>query len=159
MIECKFPDGVPVGLRHVGLVGLVVDENRILLTKRSENSHLEAGKWTPPGGYMDRGETAVKGIEREVLEETGYESEVQGLFWISDNPQRPGGRDRQNVDLIFLLFAGELVCEHDDECDEVRWFDLNELPRESDFAFDHYVAIQRYIQSYKKEGKIRLLNV
>ena len=37
------------------------------------------GKWTFPGGFVERGEVAEAAAERETLEETGVEVEVTGI--------------------------------------------------------------------------------
>lgn len=49
--------------------GLVVDGGRILLVRnRRRDGRLD---WSPPGGVIDRGETLLTGLTREVEEETG----------------------------------------------------------------------------------------
>lgn len=50
----------------VSVAGVVIDGDNVLITRRADN-----GAWEPPGGILERGETFVEGVEREVLEETG----------------------------------------------------------------------------------------
>ena len=69
--------------RNWGVVGgLILKDSDILLVanRRRDNSHL--GKrggvdWTPPGGVIDQGESAVEALKREVHEETG----LKVLVW------------------------------------------------------------------------------
>ena len=48
-------------------------EGRYLFLRRSGISRHYAGKWEPPGGKMDAGETVDVTLEREVAEETGLQ--------------------------------------------------------------------------------------
>lgn len=51
----------------VSVAGVIVDErDRALLIKRRDN-----GRWEPPGGVVEAGETLPDALQREVLEETG----------------------------------------------------------------------------------------
>ncbi|MGW5690989.1 NUDIX hydrolase [Streptomyces asiaticus] len=51
----------------MSVAGVIVDDaGRALLIKRRDN-----GKWEPPGGVLERGETIPDALQREVLEETG----------------------------------------------------------------------------------------
>src|SRR5882672_11078217 len=59
-------DEVPV----VAVGGVVVAPGpRVLLVERGNPPMV--GRWTLPGGRLQKGETIVSAIEREVLEETG----------------------------------------------------------------------------------------
>jgi 8-oxo-dGTP diphosphatase len=54
--------------RHsVSVTGIVLrSDGRVLTIKRSDD-----GRWVPPGGVLELGETPQDGVAREVYEETG----------------------------------------------------------------------------------------
>lgn len=146
MLTCKFEDGGTGNQRHVVVDALVIDKNKILLIKRA--AHLtNGGKYAFPGGFLDRDETAEQAVVREVKEETGYDANVESLFTIIDNPNRPQ-EDRQNVAFIYIVKPLGQTGKADSESSEVKWFSLDDLPPEKDFAFDHYQTIQEYKKKY-----------
>src|SRR3972149_4724601 len=144
MINCTFEDGGKATLRHVTVGAIVLnrEKNKILLGKRAPRL-TNGGKYNLIGGFLDRNETTSQVVLREVLEETGYRAKIISLFRINDSPNR-SKEDRQNVDFAFIVEAQNKVGEMDDESSEVKWFDLNDLPREEEFAFDHFETINLY---------------
>ena len=51
----------------VSVAGVVIDEDwRALVIQRRDNGH-----WEPPGGILERDESIIEGLLREVREETG----------------------------------------------------------------------------------------
>ena len=73
MIACTFEDGHQAegGLRHVTVGAIVVnDHHQVLLVKRAATMD-HGGKWTIPGGFLDREENTAEGTLRELQEETG----------------------------------------------------------------------------------------
>ena len=138
MITCAFEDGAQANLRHAVVDTIVFnkDKTKVLLVKRAKTLHTGAGLWAIPGGYVDRDETTEEAAEREVLEETGHELVSVEFTKFIDNPNRLGDT-RQNIAFVYTGVAGKQVGQPDDESEEVRWFDLNNLPGESEFAFDH----------------------
>ena len=53
---------------HVA-VGLIIDDQRrVLIGKRSHQQH-QGGLWEFPGGKLERGETVLQALTRELLEE------------------------------------------------------------------------------------------
>lgn len=56
---------------HLGVYGILVKDNRILLVQKSRGPHK--GKWDLPGGSIEFGEEPLFTLKRELLEETGIE--------------------------------------------------------------------------------------
>ena len=67
---------MPVTPKHsVSVAGVVLrDDGRILAVQRRDN-----GRWEPPGGVLELGETFEDGVRREVAEETGISVVVERL--------------------------------------------------------------------------------
>lgn len=147
MLTCKFEDGNEASLRHVVVDTLVLKNNQILLVKRALRL-TNGGKFGLVGGFVDRDETLEEAVRREVLEETGYKVKVERMLRIKDSPKRRG-EDRQNISFSYIATALEKVGETDDESTEVTWFNLDKLPPEDQFAFDHYEDIQLYLKTGK----------
>ncbi|OGD86546.1 hypothetical protein A2870_01985 [Candidatus Curtissbacteria bacterium RIFCSPHIGHO2_01_FULL_41_11] len=147
MIKCTFENGKGTSLRHVIVDALVLRDDEILLVKRTRKL-LEGGKWAIIGGFLDRDETLVDAVSREVHEETGWRVKNIKLLEVVDNPNRPN-EDRQNVAFIYTCQAVEKDGKADWESDEVRWFKLSNLPPKEEFAFDHFEDIQFYLKNNK----------
>lgn len=152
MIICKFENHNEAKLRHVVIDSIVLRENSILLVKRSPEIS-EGGKWGLIGGYMERDENLVESMRREVLEETGYEVDQISFLTVVDTPDRPN-EDRQNISVVFVCQAGEKVGQPDWESTEQRWFELDNLPPPTTFAFDHHLMIELYLKDRQKPGVV-----
>ncbi len=145
MITCSFEDGGSTSLRHAVTDVLVVEENKILIIKRAP--HLSnGGKYALVGGYVDRDETIEQCAVREVREETGYDIVIDQLLRVKDNPDRPK-EDRQNISFVYIAHPVSKTGLSDAEVSEIQWFDIQDLPPEESFAFDHYQDIQLYLST------------
>ena len=152
MITCKFENGSDAALRHDIVHVLAFREGKVLLVKRAEGI-LEAGKWGFPGGFLDRDENLEQCALRELMEETGYQGTVKGLFRINSNPNRPNDNGRQNVAHEIFVEVGEKTGKPDWEQTAVEWKEID-LLTEDMMAFDHYHTLQLY-KNYN-EGKIEI---
>lgn len=157
MISCVFEDGKKVLLRHITVAAIVVnDKNQILLTKRA--AHLTRGSmWTVPGGFLDRDENVEEAASRELFEETGLVGKPKFLFRINDSPNRPK-EDRQNVDFVFVFDQVAGSFQENDETTEIRWVDIDKLPADEEFAFDHLQSIQLYLKHLKKPFQLPIFH-
>ena len=149
MITCKFEDEGKGNLRHVTVDAFLVEDDKILIVKRSAEELLGSGKYCLPGGFLDRDETTRQAVIREIREETGYKAKVKECFFVNDDPKREG-EDRQNVSFIYIMEPIKKVGESDSEVDSIHWFKLDEIKDKDSFAFDHYKTIMLY-KAYLKE--------
>src|SRR5664279_1503911 len=78
---CLFMPKIKYRKEHIvtSVVAVIVDDDgQVLLTRR--NIRPFHGLWVMPGGKIDLGESILKALHREVMEEVGLEVEVQGLI-------------------------------------------------------------------------------
>ncbi|NHN34614.1 NUDIX hydrolase [Paenibacillus agricola] len=62
---------------HIGVYGLLLRDNHVLLIKKSRGPHT--GKWDLPGGTIEFGEEPLVTLEREFFEETGL-TQISGTI-------------------------------------------------------------------------------
>lgn len=104
----------------VGVGGIVVHENRILLVQRG--TEPLKGQWSIPGGLIDVGETLREAVIREVHEETGLSVEPIELVELLDRIYREEGRVRYHyviADYLCRVEGGILQAASDAAA--VRW--------------------------------------
>ena len=157
MIQCCFENGnkAEKGLRHVTVGSIAINEkNEVLLVKRAANIH-NGGKYTLPGGFLDRNENTSDGALRELREETGFDGEIVSLFRVNDNPNRPK-EDRQNVDFIYLVRVVGGASTLNSEVSDIHWFGRDTLPPDEEFAFDHRDSIIKSFEYLEKEFPLPL---
>lgn len=156
MINCTFENNGKALLRHVVVDMLVIKNNQILLVKRAPHL-LEGNKYALIGGFMERDETTQQSALREIMEETGYNSKIINLFRIIDHPERRN-EDRQNVSFVYLVEPLDKIGTSDNEVKEMKWFDLDKLPSQEEFAFDHLDNIKLYLQHLKTPFSLPIIN-
>ena len=110
-------------------LGLVIHEDKILLTQRKGVPHI----WELPGGKVEFNEEPSNAAIREVKEETGYEVEVlvrnRRLAML---PLSYSIKVNSYLQIILLCFECKLIGGNKivakREVDDVQWLSVNELP-------------------------------
>lgn len=102
--------------------GVVVDDDALLLVRRGTEPGY--GRWSLPGGRVERGETLAHAVVRELLEETGLECVVGELIgWVE--------RISDTHHFVVFDFAATPMTAADpvpgDDALEVRWVPLDEV--------------------------------
>ncbi|RDI41475.1 NUDIX domain-containing protein [Falsibacillus pallidus] len=102
----------------LGVSGLVVDENGRWLVVKKKYSGLK-GKWSFPAGFVKNDETADEAVMREVLEETGIDTSLNGLIGLRTGVIK--GEISDNM-LLFALspLHTNIKIQHDELMD-VQW--------------------------------------
>jgi 8-oxo-dGTP diphosphatase len=112
------------------VVIVVVKESKLLLGKRKNKE--EYGLYGFPGGKVDKGETVLQAVIRELKEETGL------LLNMNGRPIDMGWRDvmihDHFIEFFFLVnkFKGKVCLKEPDKCMGWEFFSINNLPHESE---------------------------
>lgn len=103
---------------------VVNDAGEILAVRRRDT-----GRWEPPGGVLELGETISEGLIREVREEAGVTVEPQALTGVYKNMRR------NVVALVFRCRIVSGVLATSEETSEVRWMTPDEIRAQMSEAF------------------------
>jgi 8-oxo-dGTP pyrophosphatase MutT (NUDIX family) len=93
---------------HLGVKALIVDPTgKVLLLERDHP--VKKKYWDIPGGRLQKGESLMETLLREVKEETGLDSlnEISPFMMVLTNIRIPCGVD-DSVGLIFSIFLCHL---------------------------------------------------
>jgi 8-oxo-dGTP diphosphatase len=118
-------------VRSCGL--LVENESLLMVNHRSLSAN---DFWAPPGGGVNFGESLRACLEREVLEETGLETNAGDFLFACEFIQKP----LHAIEFFFLLkrIGGTLITGHDPEMEGqeqiiktvryLRWDAIQNMP-------------------------------
>lgn len=117
---------------RVSVKAIVVDASGRFLLARESN-----GKWELLGGGLDHGEDPLEGLRREVFEETGLE-----VLSVSDTPKYFTTSPRQDkgsfiANVVYEVTLKDLDFTPSDECQELRFFTVDEAKKEALFPNIH----------------------
>ena len=114
------------------ITGLVIKDNKILMTQRYEPECPDAHmKWEIPGGKVEYGETIEQSIVRELREETGVQVQIKQLlpmtftaYWDYE------WGSQQTLLLCFLCeYISEKEVPNDHHVKKVSWINVGEVEK------------------------------
>lgn len=102
--------------------GVVKKDNKYLLVQESQENCY--GKWNIPAGHLDPNENVFEGAKREILEECGYNVEIEGIAEVAN-------RVVPETEIFFVIFSTSII-DGDAKCDskeilDVKWYTYEEI--------------------------------
>lgn len=131
----------PLPKHSVSVAAAVIDEEgRALAVQRRDN-----GKWEPPGGVLELGETISEGLAREVYEETGLTIAPESVSGVYKNMKHG------IVAIVFRCHATGGELRESDETKGFAWLTPDEIQDRMTEVF----AV-RILDAYEPDGpKVR----
>ena len=114
--------------KHIVAVNALIknkEGNKFLILKRNKNEIAYPGKWAFPGGKLEKGQTVLETLKREVLEETGLDIKDNKKFIRDFTFIRPDGHSV--VGLSFEVIAKSNDVKISSEFEDFKWVTPQEL--------------------------------
>jgi ADP-ribose pyrophosphatase YjhB (NUDIX family) len=109
---------------------VLVKDGKILMLRRF-NTGYEDGKYSLPAGHVDEGENFTQCVAREAKEEVGVDVKLEDLKVVHVMHRKSSeGEIGNRIDVFFTAekWSGEIKNMEPEKCDDLSWFDLNNLP-------------------------------
>ena len=121
---------------------LLVREGRVLLLRR-RNTGYEDGNYSVVAGHVEGGEELKSAMVREAREEAGIEISPSDLEVVGAMHFK-GDKEYISFFLRASVWSGDVTNMEPDECDDLRWFSIDDLP-------DNTIPYVRHaIENYRK---------
>jgi mutator protein MutT len=109
---------------------VMIKDNKVLLQRRL-NTGYEDGNYSMPAGHVDAGETFTQCVVREIKEEIGIDLNSKDVKVAHVMHRNSGeGEIGNRIDIFFTAekWGGEIENKEPNKCDDLSWFDLDNLP-------------------------------
>jgi 8-oxo-dGTP diphosphatase len=107
---------------------VLIKDNKILLSRRYNTDYFD-GSYSFPAGHLDGNETLKQGMVREAKEEIGIDLEPNDLKLIHVMNRKIPNDERLDFFFSVKKWLGEPKIMETDKCDDLNWFELNNLPK------------------------------
>ena len=127
-------------LRPKGAIGTyIVEKEKILLFLR--NSEHAGGTWCSPCGHIEYGESFLEAARREAKEEAGIEVQDIKILGVTSDVYDNEKRHYITVHTMPIKYTGTPSLMEPEKFDEMRWFNLSELPENLFPANKHFLSL------------------
>lgn len=106
---------------------VLMKDGKILLSRRYNTGYFD-NYYSFPAGHLDGEETFKQAMVREAKEEIGIDLVGEDLELIHTMNRKIPGNERADFFFTTKKWLGEPKIMELDKCDDLRWFELNNLP-------------------------------
>ncbi len=132
-----------LGAKTVGARALVIQNNQVLFVR-----HTYQKGWCTIGGMVDKGETTLQAVSRELFEEVGLTPlEIPELFGVYHSNQEK----RDDYVAFYIVKKFDMTECDSSEIADKKWFPLNNLPEETTPATKR--RVEEYLRMREKSDK------
>jgi len=131
----------------VDVRGAVFQDDKILMVKERFD-----GRWTLPGGYVDIGEPPSLAVEREIVEEAGYQTKAVKLLALYDRNHPRHNHPPFEFHIYKLFFLCELISGSPTtsiETEDVAFFAEEAIPNDLSLSRTAPTQITRLFEHYR----------
>ncbi|GAB4218901.1 MAG: hypothetical protein Fur009_2350 [Candidatus Microgenomates bacterium] len=120
----------------------IINKNKLLIVKKTPYEKIDAGLWTIPGGKIDKNESIINGLKREVKEETNLN--INTYKWIGEDVFESNG---------FYYHAQHFLCT-------VEKFNKNDIKLDKSLVDYHWLKKDEIDNfQFPKNIKSRILQI
>jgi 8-oxo-dGTP diphosphatase len=107
---------------------VLIEKDSIMLLRRV-NTGFEDGNYSMIAGHLDGDETVKQALKREVKEESSVDLDVNDMEIL--HTMHRNAPDREYIDFFISAskWKGEIKNMEPEKCDDLNWFKLNDLPK------------------------------
>mgnify|MGYP000872166165 CR=1 FL=1 len=126
----------------VPFVSLILKQGSRVLLIRRKNTGVEDGMYGCAGGGVDEHEQVAQAVIREAAEELGIIIKKEHIRVAHILHRRyPHGAEMIGFYIEALEWQGEPRNMEPDKCDDIKWFDMDQLPANCQPSFKQVVTM------------------
>lgn len=130
---------------------ILIRDNKILLTRR-HNTGFYDGSYSLPAGHLEDNETMRQAIAREAKEEIGITFDLKDLELVHTIHRKTNTEERVSFFFAVGKWEGEPIIMEPSKCDDLKWFDINQLPENIIPYVKQAINYYKENNSYSEDG-------